>query len=130
MSSQSPLFEETYHAFQFSKGGFGYPAVIGTKESFALDLEDEAWAKLFAAQNTTAQKYKYEKDILKSYNVNGIDGVKDCILSKTHAYDNLQYNSLNVVDYCNQDPNISIYAPNYFDPNGQSIFTQIIMEKP
>ena len=61
------LLEDTYHAYQFLMGDFGY--IINSDGSIltmlAFDRSDEVEAKCFAAENVKL-KTSYEKDLLKA----------------------------------------------------------------
>jgi RHS repeat-associated protein len=126
LSTQSPLLEETFHAVQFSKGDYGYLA--GDGSTFALDIHDEATAKVFAAQNTQTTKYGLEKKLLNSFNKGGIEGVVD-FMKKSSSLSKV-YNSLENVPIGNVLKSISGGNKPYFKANGQSAIQGLIMQRP
>ena len=130
ISQSSPLFEETFHAGQFSDGKFGYDAISG--KAFALDVFDEAYAKLFAAQNTPSQKYGLEMDMLKAYNkykdINDVVGFMKKRPSLSRYHTNLLQKEVNVFEVVNRSGVQQIDA--FFDDNGKSKLPGAIMKRP
>jgi RHS repeat-associated protein len=128
-SNGSCLLEETFHAVQFSEGKFGFSTVDNSNIGF--DMYDEAEAKVFAAQNTTDQKFNLENNLLKAYTNGGIDKAVEYLLGRpslSNVYSQFTPDPVNVekaLDFPEND-----YLRPFFKPNGQSNIKSLIMQKP
>ncbi|MDD2964220.1 MAG: RHS repeat-associated core domain-containing protein [Bacteroidales bacterium] len=128
-SNGSCLLEETFHAVQFSEGKFGFSTVDNSTIGF--DIYDEAEAQVFAAQNTTDQKFNLENNLLKAYTNGGIDKAVEYLLGRpslSNVYGQFPKYRVNVEEALKFPENDHLRP--FFQPNGQSRIKSMIMQKP
>jgi RHS repeat-associated protein len=128
LSHQSILLEETAHAVQFSEGKFGFKTNGST---FALDIHDEAEAKIFAALNTNDKKFNLEKAMIEAFNKGGSEKVVEFILKRPSmvGYSQLIKDNVNVVEELLIDENNLKFQP-FFNESGRSRISNLIMIEP